>query len=207
MGGFYLAVITSKSCNRAAASGRLRFCDGLKTGNYTFAAERVAEKARPAGLDLEVVPTPGAADNLRRLRAGECDIALSQSDIFELRRAADPGGVRGIAPFARAYSEYVHVLCPVASGWTSTAQFRGTKPERSLGWRPHSRLRHRLGPRRPARPGARDRGATKAETSQRVHQGAGPLASPAAIRAPWPEPPALTLPPDATPRRGVPPRP
>lgn len=106
-----------------AASGRLRFCAGLKTGNYTFAAERIAEKARPLGLDLEVVPTPGAADNLRRLRAGECDLALSQSDIFELRRAADPGGVRGVAPFARAYSEYVHVLCPVASGWTSTAQF------------------------------------------------------------------------------------
>jgi hypothetical protein len=109
--------------SQAVASGRLRFCAGLQTGNYTFAAERIAEKARPLGLDLQVVPTPGAADNLRRLRAGECDIALSQSDIFELRRAEDPGGVRGVAPFARAYSEYVHVLCPVASGWTGTAQF------------------------------------------------------------------------------------
>ncbi len=111
-----------------AASGRLRFCAGLKTGNYTFAAERIAEKARPIGLDLEVVPTPGAADNLRRLRAGECDLALSQSDIFELRGAEDPASVRGVVPFARAYSEYVHILCPVASGWTSVAQFgRGTR--------------------------------------------------------------------------------
>ena len=114
----------SESSPGAASGGRLRFCAGLRTGNYTFAAERIAERARSGGaLDLQVVPTPGATDNLRRLRDGECDVALSQSDIFDLRRAEDPDGVRGIVPFKRVYSEYVHVLCPIASGWTGTAQF------------------------------------------------------------------------------------
>lgn len=102
---------------------RPRFCAGIRTGNYTFAAERIAERARPDGLDLEVVNTAGAAENLRRLRAGECDFGLSQSDLFDLRGAEEPDAVRGIAPFKRVYTEYVHVLCPIASGLTGTAQF------------------------------------------------------------------------------------
>ena len=102
---------------------RLRFCAGSRTGNYTFAAERIAERARSGAVELEVVTTPGASDNLRRLRAEECDLALSQSDVFDLHGAEDPDSVRGIVPFKRVYSEYVHLLCPVASGLTSTAQF------------------------------------------------------------------------------------
>jgi TRAP-type uncharacterized transport system substrate-binding protein len=102
---------------------RLRFCAGTRTGNYTFAAERIAERAGSGAVELEVVTTPGAADNLRRLRAEECDLALSQGDVFDLHGAEDPDSVRGIVPFKRVYSEYVHILCPIASGLTSTAQF------------------------------------------------------------------------------------
>jgi hypothetical protein len=105
----------------AGGSPRLRFCAGLRTGNYTFAAERIAERARSGALEVQVIPTPGAADNLRRLRAGECDIALSQSDLFDLYGAEDPDSVQGVVPFKRVYSEYVHMLCPIASGLTSTA--------------------------------------------------------------------------------------
>ena len=106
-----------------ARARRLRFCAGSPTGNYTFAAERIAERARAGTVEMEVVTTAGAADNLRRLRAGECDLALSQSDVFDLHGAEDPEGVRGIVPFKRVYSEYVHLLCPTASGLTSTAGF------------------------------------------------------------------------------------
>lgn len=104
-----------------ARSRRLRFCAGTPTGNYTFAAQRIAERAGAGAMD--VITTAGAVDNLRRLRAGECDLALSQSDVFDLHGAEDPESVRGIVPFKRVYSEYVHVLCPVASGLTSTAGF------------------------------------------------------------------------------------
>ncbi|MBD0271509.1 MAG: hypothetical protein ICV73_06225 [Acetobacteraceae bacterium] len=108
----------------AAAGPRpLRFCAGILTGNYTFAAERIAERARSGALDMEVVATPGAADNLRRLSANECDVALSQSDLFDLRSVEVPEAVRGIVPFKRVYTEYVHVLCPIASGLTGTSQF------------------------------------------------------------------------------------
>ncbi len=57
------------------------------------------------------------------MRAEECDLALSQGDVFDLHGAEDPDSVRGIVPFKRVYSEYVHILCPIASGLTSTAQF------------------------------------------------------------------------------------
>ena len=112
---------------------RLRFCAGSRAGNYTFAAERIAERARYKDVELEVVITPGAADNLRRLRAGECDLGLSQSDVFDLHGAEDPDSVRGIVPFKRAYSEYVHVLCPVSSGLTGTAQFGPNAPRLITG--------------------------------------------------------------------------
>ncbi len=112
---------------------RLRFCAGSRTGNYTFAAERIAERARPGGVELEVVTTPGAADNLRRLRAGECDLGLSQSDVFDLRGGEDPDSVRGVVPFKRVYSEYVHLLCPTASGLTGTAQFGPNAPRLIVG--------------------------------------------------------------------------
>lgn len=102
---------------------RLRFCAGTRTGNYTFAAERIAERARSDALEMQVVTTNGAADNLRRLRAGECDLGLSQSDVFDLSGAEEPESVLGIVPFKRVYTEYVHVLCPIASGLTGTAQF------------------------------------------------------------------------------------
>lgn len=105
------------------APQRLRFCAGTRTGNYTFAAERIAERARSDALEVEVVTTNGAADNLRRLRAEGCDIGLSQSDVFDLQGAEDPESVRGIVPFKRVYTEYVHVLCPIASRLTGTAQF------------------------------------------------------------------------------------
>lgn len=106
-----------------ARSRRLRFCAGTRTGNYTFAAERIAERARAGAVEMDVVTTLGATENLRLLRAGECDFALSQSDVFDLHGGEDPDSVRGIVPFKRVYSEYVHLLCPVASGISSTAQF------------------------------------------------------------------------------------
>ena len=102
-----------------ARSRRLRFCAGTRTGNYTFAAER----ARAGAVDMDVVTTLGATENLRLLRAGECDFALSQSDVFDLHGGEDPDSVRGIVPFKRVYSEYVHLLCPIASGISSTSQF------------------------------------------------------------------------------------
>lgn len=103
-----------------------RICAGSPTGNYTFAAERIAERLRETAgetLEVRVLHSAGSRDNLERLAADTCDIGFSQSDVLALRTAEAAHTLVGLEQFKRVYTEYVHIVCPIASGWTSTAQF------------------------------------------------------------------------------------
>lgn len=99
---------------------RLRFCTGSKSGNYHFAAETIA-----AHLGRAVFPqggtfiaSEGSLSNLRKLAAGECDVAFTQADVLQQYVQEHPG-TTGFSPFKTLYTEYVQVLCPAASGWSS----------------------------------------------------------------------------------------
>jgi opacity protein-like surface antigen len=122
---FLLAAVSVAALSGAAYAqapapnpDRLRFCAGTSDGNYTFAANEIAKRvggAFPQGV--EIILTDGSLDNLRRLNAGGCDVGLAQSDVTALFEAETPGFSAAIAPFHKLYEEYVHLLCPVASGW------------------------------------------------------------------------------------------
>jgi len=98
---------------------RLRICAGGARGNYTFAANEIAQRVSKADFPggVQVITTGGSLDNLRRLEAGECDVGLAQSDVTSLFQAERAGSPDALVPFSKLYEEYVHVLCPIASGW------------------------------------------------------------------------------------------
>ena len=107
----------------AASPGRtFRICAGSPTGNYTFAAREIAAQLAALG-EAEVVTTAGSGENLRRLAAGECEMGFSQADVLALRTIEQPAQMAGLDAFKRVYGEYVHILCPVAAGWTNAGAF------------------------------------------------------------------------------------
>ena len=108
----------------APARALLRICAGSPTGNYTFAAREIAARLAGPG-EAEVLATAGSGENLRRLAAGDCELGFSQADVLALRAAEHPEEMAGLDPLKRVYGEYVHLLCPIASGWTTAGALDG----------------------------------------------------------------------------------
>lgn len=100
------------------ARALLRICAGSPTGNYTFAAREIASRLAGPG-EIEVLATAGSGENLRRLAAGDCELGFSQADVLALRATEHPEEMAGLDPLKRVYGEYVHLLCPIASGWAN----------------------------------------------------------------------------------------
>jgi hypothetical protein len=96
----------------------LRICAGSEAGNYTFAAREIERRVKPAFQRIEVQFTAGSVDNLRRLMEGTCDVGFAQSDVVDLFRADNSTAAARLNMFKNVYSEYVHLMCPVASGWS-----------------------------------------------------------------------------------------
>ncbi|WP_052402342.1 TAXI family TRAP transporter solute-binding subunit [Muricoccus aerilatus] len=117
---------TSPLVQEPAASARalLRICAGSPTGNYTFAAREIATRLAVPG-EIEVLATAGSGENLRRLAAGDCELGFSQADVLALRTVEHPEEMAGLDPLKRVYGEYVHLLCPTASGWTTAGALDG----------------------------------------------------------------------------------
>ena len=106
------------------ARALLRICAGSPTGNYTFAAREIVARLAGPG-EVDVLATAGSGENLRRLAAGDCEIGFSQADVLALRLAEHPEEVAALDPLKRVYGEYVHLLCPIASGWTTASALDG----------------------------------------------------------------------------------
>lgn len=66
----------------------VRIATGAPDGGYAAAGEAFAHSLRAAGIEVELVTTRGAAENLERLRAGDVDAALVQGG---LARTEEPG--------------------------------------------------------------------------------------------------------------------
>lgn len=113
-----LAALAPRQEGLPPARALLRICAGSPTGNYTFAAREIASRLAGPG-EAEVLATAGSGENLRRLAAGDCELGFSQADVLALRATEHPEEMAGLDPLKRVYGEYVHLLCPIASGWTN----------------------------------------------------------------------------------------
>jgi NMT1-like family len=110
-----------------AGPDRLTICGGVRGGTYATVAGELARRlagAFPAGvavLDSESQPasTRGSMDNLNHLAARRCDLAVAQSDVRDAFLGDHPEAVQDVVELnGQLYREYVHLVCPVDSGWT-----------------------------------------------------------------------------------------
>jgi TRAP-type uncharacterized transport system substrate-binding protein len=114
-----------------AESTTVRICTGGMAGNYFFAGKEIA--ARMGGIFKPVIiNTSGSLDNLRRMAKGECDLSFTQGDVSNQFVIENPAQRDAMEIFHIAYTEYTHLLCPVASGWTSITEFGEAKGSRKL---------------------------------------------------------------------------
>lgn len=105
---------TPAGSDKDMGGDHLRMCTGSPSGNYHFAGTEILNRA---GGGKEVI-TDGSLTNLRNLMDGTCTIGFAQSDVasqFALEQTASLGMIE---QWKVVYTEYVHILCPVVSGWT-----------------------------------------------------------------------------------------
>lgn len=111
----------------------LRFCTGSETGNYHWAATQIISRI---GHDVfqKFIPvtTNGSLMNLRKLTNNDCDIGFAQADVNGQYIIENPASRDTLAMLKIVYDEYVHILCPVRSGWASLSEIAAAKGQRRL---------------------------------------------------------------------------
>ncbi|WP_436495802.1 TAXI family TRAP transporter solute-binding subunit [Actinokineospora sp. HUAS TT18] len=112
LGGILLALLSVAGllagCDSEFQGVRLRIAAGSPSGVYHKLSVSLAGSWQTQlGIDRpEVLETSGSPENLRKLCAGEADIAFSAADV-----AARPTtGVRHPRALARIYDDYLHVV-------------------------------------------------------------------------------------------------
>ena len=115
----------------------VRFCTGGKSGNYFWAGSEIAKRFGPdLFVSATLVNTNGSLTNLRRLvssdDADRCDIGFSQSDVVSQFQIENPGTRDQIGLLKIAYTEYVHIVCPVASGWETLSDIASATGPRKM---------------------------------------------------------------------------
>lgn len=98
-------------CFRAGPAGTLRIAAGDPGGLYLAFAEILAKqmKLRYPNIEVEVLPTEGTVENLRRLRTGDVDMGLALADVAERDRVTGPADQAPDA-VARVYENYLQVI-------------------------------------------------------------------------------------------------
>ena len=93
-----------------------RICTGGEKGNYFYFGSILAKEVKPAGLNIEVISTNGSLDNLRKMEAGECDMAVVQSDAWTVYRNSNSNSALDLERIGIIFDEYVHLICNKDSG-------------------------------------------------------------------------------------------
>lgn len=119
---FLLGVLVLGACGSSEPSGTIRIAGGEPGGFYhDFAA--LFSRLSPGPLTITPIQTGGSADNLKHLREGTADLALTLSDSAHLES--------GLVALGRVYENYLQLVVLDSSPYRSAADLVG-KPV-SLG--------------------------------------------------------------------------
>lgn len=128
-----LCGVLASTAHAQAPSSTVRICTGSKSGNYYWAATEIAKRfSADLFTNIQVVTTNGSLDNLRRLATNQCDIGFSQSDVDGQYIIENPSSHDMLSVLRVVYTEYVHILCPVASQWKSLSDVANAKGDRRM---------------------------------------------------------------------------
>jgi len=106
------------------AKPKVTFCTGQKDGKYEELGKTMRTYVRSA--ELEIVNTEGTLDNLERLAAGACQVAVVQPDGLTVFKRQS-GKSLDAEFISKAHPEYVHLYCNKESGVDRITDLRGKK--------------------------------------------------------------------------------
>lgn len=128
-----LPVIAHAQTGNQPNANDLRICTGSETGNYHWSAQQIRGRLSSDLFQrIELVPTTGSLMNLRKLSRNECDMGFAQADVVGQYIVENPASRDNLTAFKVVYDEYVHILCPMASGWSSLSDLAGAKGRRRV---------------------------------------------------------------------------
>ncbi|WP_376774005.1 TAXI family TRAP transporter solute-binding subunit [Allostreptomyces psammosilenae] len=107
-------------------SGRLRFTTGVPTGVYHMYAEQLLKAFRHDLPDVrvELAPSQGSVENLRRLATGEADLGFVAADAVADYCGEGQDRLRAVA---RLYDDYIQLVVPRNSPVRTIWDLRGLR--------------------------------------------------------------------------------
>jgi TRAP-type uncharacterized transport system substrate-binding protein len=110
-----VALASSVLAKKEPVKPKLRFATGQKGGNYDKFSQLLKTEAAKVNIEVELIGTAGAMDNLQKLLANNADAALVQSDVLALKQKKFPGQSL-ISEQAPMYRETVQLVAHRGSG-------------------------------------------------------------------------------------------
>ena len=110
-----VALASSVLAKKEPVKPKLRFATGQKGGNYDKFSHLLQTEAAKVNIEVELIGTAGAMENLQKLLANNADAALVQSDVLALKQKKFPGQSL-ISEQAPMYRETVQLVANRGSG-------------------------------------------------------------------------------------------
>ena len=88
-----VALASSVLAKKEPVKPKLRFATGQKGGNYDKFSQLLQTEAAKVNIEVELIGTAGAMENLQKLLANNADAALVQSDVLALKQKKFPGPI------------------------------------------------------------------------------------------------------------------
>ena len=110
-----VALASSVLAKKDPQKAKLRFATGQKGGNYDKFSQLLQTEAAKVNIEVELIGTAGAMENLQKLLGNNADAALVQSDVLALKQKKFPGQTL-ISEQAPIYRETVQLVANRESG-------------------------------------------------------------------------------------------
>lgn len=120
-------VLLLAACTNPTAGLRLTIATGFESGVYYALGSALAnEWSAQTGIEKPVVlKTNGSADNLKRLRTGEANVAISAADVA--KDQLNDFTVHKPRALARIYDDYLHIAVRADSSIQHVSDLRGKR--------------------------------------------------------------------------------
>lgn len=116
----------------AHAADTLRVCTAGTKGNY-FAFAALMQRTLQGSIAVEPVATEGSWDNLARIKRGECDAAIVQSDADFVYRTSNAGGNLPLQRVGVLFTETANMVCNARLDITDLGDLITKKPKVAIG--------------------------------------------------------------------------
>jgi len=126
------AALLALAAPAAAQDAPFRVCTAAKSGNY-FAFGTALQKTLSGTLAVESIATEGSWQNLAKLKSGECDAAVVQSDADSVYRSTNAGSGLGVQRVGAIFDETLNLLCNKSAGIGDLGDLVAKKPKIAVG--------------------------------------------------------------------------